>query len=783
MDATRKMEPESLIREALRAQIGEPNYSRWFAQGVRFALSGGVAYVLPENNFYYDWIQSGNLVPILTQIVRKLFGPETSVKVELRANAQTARSSGAPAVPYAERATFLPFPTGAPELSRSESTLAQTLEAPREPRPTNASPADVVPPYNAPKRRRGRPRKNPVPAQTSAQTFAATPRFPQTQPALFDGAPIIAQAAQAASVAPRANPDGDLPPAFAAPTFGAPAFSDPFATREATPAASSARLEPAAQPFFDGFAASPYMTPAAPALHDAPAAPVKRKRGRPRKNPLPAAPTEFAQPSAPQPVAARRADSSFYGARPSSYVAAPSGASPRPDRTSIVTPGGLAAAFAAASRDAVAESVAADAERLLAHGAVAQEPFARGYAPAELAPTAPRKRGRPKGTASAPTSYAASDDGEVLRDANGFNIVRLPKEHRRAKSEGAANRRYATLETFLPGLSNRAACRAIGYAMESPGVLNPIVLWGSTSVGKTHLLEGVCEWKFRSRQYVKPPLYMTSEEFTTLFIQSFRGGASFRERFRDISLLALDDLQFFEGKTATQTELLNVYNYLRDRNVQMIFSANCKLSDLNLRGELVTRLQSGVSAEIAQPERELLARLLLQMAQTRNLIVPDDVCRYVVSHFALHARQISGAVNSLYVAHMTTGAPITMELAHDALAGMEQVASPAVKLEDVERVVLQEFGLESNALKSSSRAKRCADPRALAMWLARKKTRAALAEIGSYFGGRRHSAVICAEKKVDNWIAEHAAIEAADGAYPVEDTLRKLERALESTRA
>ena len=242
-------------------------------------------------------------------------------------------------------------------------------------------------------------------------------------------------------------------------------------------------------------------------------------------------------------------------------------------------------------------------------------------------------------------------------------------------------------------------------------------------------------------------------------------------------------MQFFEGKTATQTELLNVYNYLRDRNVQMIFSANCKLSDLNLRGELVTRLQSGVSAEIAQPERELLARLLLQMAQTRNLIVPDDVCRYVVSHFALHARQISGAVNSLYVAHMTTGAPITMELAHDALAGMEQVASPAVKLEDVERVVLQEFGLESNALKSSSRAKRCADPRALAMWLARKKTRAALAEIGSYFGGRRHSAVICAEKKVDNWIAEHAAIEAADGAYPVEDTLRKLERALESTRA
>jgi chromosomal replication initiator protein len=160
------------------------------------------------------------------------------------------------------------------------------------------------------------------------------------------------------------------------------------------------------------------------------------------------------------------------------------------------------------------------------------------------------------------------------------------------------------------------------------------------------------------------------------------------------------------------------------------------------------------------------------------LIVGEDVCRYVVSRFATHARQLSGALNRLLAAQLTTGMPITLELAHDALADLAAANVRNVKLEDVERVVLEIFGLESNALKSSSRAKRCADPRAVAMWLARKHTRFTLAEIGQYFGGRKHSAVLAAQKKVDGWISTNETLDAGSTAFSINDVIERAERAL-----
>ena len=221
-------------------------------------------------------------------------------------------------------------------------------------------------------------------------------------------------------------------------------------------------------------------------------------------------------------------------------------------------------------------------------------------------------------------------------------------------------------------------------------------------------------------------------------------------------------------------------DFLRNRGVQVVISGNRPLRDIiDLREELVTRVEVGVFGMISPPERETLAVILQRLAYERGIFVPEDVGRYVVSRFATHARELSGALNRLYVAHLATGAPITVDLARQALADLATVGYRNIRLEDVERVVLEAFSLEPNALKSSSRAKRNADPRAIAMWLARKHTRAALAEIGSYFGGRRHSAVLSAQKKVDGWLSENAAVSSVDHPeLPVAEIIKSLERSL-----
>ncbi|MBR4976339.1 MAG: hypothetical protein IKY61_04740, partial [Thermoguttaceae bacterium] len=381
-----------------------------------------------------------------------------------------------------------------------------------------------------------------------------------------------------------------------------------------------------------------------------------------------------------------------------------------------------------------------------------------------------------------PNADDETRDDEVLRDANGFNIVKVAKPQ--ARTAVASSVRLASLDTFVEGFSNQLARKIADVAILQPGAMNPIFIGGPTSVGKTHLLEGICE-RYGRYPNRKPALYMTAEQFTTAFIQSLHGGVgSFRDRFRNISLLAIDDLHFLEGKTTTQVELLSVVDMLRQHNVQLVFSANRPLAELTkLSGELTTRVQGGFVCQIGPPEREMLSQILRQMALKRRIALSDEVCRFVVSRFTTHARQLSGALNRLYIAHLTTGAPIDVPFAQEALADLIASNVRAVKLEDVERVVQETFGLDDEELKSKSRSKRCADPRALAMWLARKHTRSALAEIGAYFGGRRHSAVLSAQKKVDYLLKTNGSIENGSAALDVADAIERMERSLARSRS
>ncbi len=304
-------------------------------------------------------------------------------------------------------------------------------------------------------------------------------------------------------------------------------------------------------------------------------------------------------------------------------------------------------------------------------------------------------------------------------------------------------------------------------------------------MGKTHLLEGLWS-EIRRRRDRKPPLYLTAEQLISAFLDSIQSGSRdgiqrFRNRFKGISTLLIDDIQFLARANATQVELLHALESLRQQGVQMVLTGDRPLKELKgIRSEILCRLEAGMVCGIELPEREMLLKIFQNMVAARNLPIHADVCRMVASRMGTHARQLCGALNRLHAVHLSTGLPITLEVATETLADLARTNRRDVRLSDIEKAVCDTFGLSEDALRSKSRARQISTPRMLAMWLARKYTRSALSEIGHFFGDRSHSTVLTAQKKVDAWIDAAHPIHAESADVPISEAIRKIEQLLQA---
>lgn len=259
----------------------------------------------------------------------------------------------------------------------------------------------------------------------------------------------------------------------------------------------------------------------------------------------------------------------------------------------------------------------------------------------------PPASGRSSASSSKRSPSAIHDSSSSSSQESGGEGTEGTEDHReRPARRGLSRRRFSNLESFVTGHSNRLARASAELAAARPGELSPLLIHGPTGVGKTHLLEGIWTATRKARR-AATVVYLSSEQFTTFFLEALRGSGlpSFRRKYRGVDVLIIDDLQFFCGKRATQVELQYTIDTLLREGRQLVFAADRPPSELTeLAPELITRLQSGMVCRVDPPELETRLGIVGHLAAKLKIQVPDDVRRYIAEHFRHHARELSGAL-------------------------------------------------------------------------------------------------------------------------------------------
>lgn len=358
-----------------------------------------------------------------------------------------------------------------------------------------------------------------------------------------------------------------------------------------------------------------------------------------------------------------------------------------------------------------------------------------------------------------------------------------PTDRPRATVGQSPARPLKRLDEFIVGPNNRLAhAAAVEMARSAGSAFNPLVIHGGIGMGKTHLLEGIAA-ALRAEHPGLHVVRLTAEAFTNGFLDALRTGGlpNFRSRYRNAGALIVDDVHFIAAKRATQDEFLHTFNALVAAGAPIVLATDqhprliAKLTD-----ELATRFLAGMVVKVEAPDPITRRAILQAKASARGVVLPEPVAAYVAEHLRGSVRELEGALNSL-IAHATlTGKRLDLNLARTALRDTIRHTSQAIALKDIERAVCSLFGIDAEALGSGSRARAVCQPRMLAMYLARKHTGAAYSEIGRFFGGRNHSTVIAAEKKVVRWLKEEQRCGLLAGFETMADILAALEQSLGS---
>ncbi|MBM3477884.1 MAG: chromosomal replication initiator protein DnaA [Alphaproteobacteria bacterium] len=317
---------------------------------------------------------------------------------------------------------------------------------------------------------------------------------------------------------------------------------------------------------------------------------------------------------------------------------------------------------------------------------------------------------------------------------------------------GAALDARFTFDTWVVGKSNEfATAAARRVAEDTKASINPLFLYGGVGLGKTHLMTAIA-WHIRRRHPQRRVMYLSAEKFMFQFIRAMRSKdtMSFKEQFRSVDVLMIDDVQFIAGKDATQEEFFHTFNALVGQNKQIVLSADKSPSDLEGVEERVkSRLGWGLVADIHPTTYELRLGILQAKAERAGVAVPLKVLEFLAHKITQNIRELEGALNRI-TAHATLiGRPITIDSSQEVLHDLIRANDRRVTIEEIQKRVAEHFAIRLADMHSPRRARAVARPRQVAMYLSKQLTSRSLPEIGRKFGGRDHTTVMHAVRKIE----------------------------------
>jgi chromosomal replication initiator protein len=369
-----------------------------------------------------------------------------------------------------------------------------------------------------------------------------------------------------------------------------------------------------------------------------------------------------------------------------------------------------------------------------------------------VAPVRPHAAGQGGSAVTLPPVIPSEDAGNAgaARDAAGArDEVSAPLDPR------------CTFANFVVGKPNELAFAAARRVAGSDSVpFNPLFLYGGVGLGKTHLMHAIA-WHIRRRDPSRRVIYLSAEKFMYQFIRAlrFKNTMAFKEQFRSVDVLMIDDIQFISDKDSTQEEFFHTFNALADQNRQIVISADKSPSDLEgMKERMRSRLGWGLVADIHPTTYELRLGILQSKSEQRDVDIPAKVLEFLAHKITSNVRELEGSLNRI-VAHATlVGRPVTLETTQEVLHDLLRAGDRRVTIEEIQKRVAEHYRIRTSDMHSARRSRAVARPRQVAMYLAKQLTPRSLPEIGRKFGGRDHTTVMHAVRRIEELRATDSSL-------------------------
>lgn len=313
------------------------------------------------------------------------------------------------------------------------------------------------------------------------------------------------------------------------------------------------------------------------------------------------------------------------------------------------------------------------------------------------------------------------------------------------------NPRY-TFDNFVVGPSNRHAhAYSLAVAQSPAKTYNPLFIYGGVGLGKTHLIQAICQHIKAGASGNLKICYLSSECFTNELIEAIqhRSTSAFRQKYRNVDVLVIDDIHFIAGKESTQEEFFHTFNALYDAHKQIIFSSDRPPKEIaNLQERLVSRFGWGLTTDVQPPDLETRVAILKKKVERESIDVPYEVIFFIAQLIKTNVRELEGALIRVIAYSLLEEKPITLDLTKEVLKDLLKEPKKLITVDFIQRCIAEEFGLTLPELKTKRRNKTIVLPRQIAMYLSRELTDLSLPEIGKYFGGKDHTTVLHSCNKI-----------------------------------